>query len=124
MCLANEPVECSVDALRLEQVLVNLLDNAIKYSPPTAPIEIALARTTESVALSVRDHGPGVEPGKRDRIFERFFQARDDGGRTGLGLGLYLSRTIVELHGGRLTAEFPDDGGSRFVVHLPISLPG
>ena len=56
----------------------------------------------------------------RDRVFERFFQAHAEGYRSGMGLGLYISRQIVELHGGQIEAEFPPDGGTRFVVRLPI----
>jgi signal transduction histidine kinase len=69
------------------------------------------------VEIAVRDRGVGVAPEHRDRIFERYFQAHET--RTGMGLGLYISRAIVERHGGTIRAEFPDDGGSRFVVTLP-----
>jgi len=71
------------------------------------------------VELAVRDHGLGIPPERRSRIFECFYQAQADGYRSGTGLGLYISRKIVELHGGELRAEFPPDSGSRFVVHLP-----
>jgi excisionase family DNA binding protein len=117
---APASLECEVDALRLEQVLTNLLDNAIKYSPDGGAIEVVLARTSaSSVEVSVRDHGLGVPVEKRGRIFERFFQAHGSG-HSGMGLGLYVSRHIVELHGGQIRAEFPDDGGTRVCVQLPI----
>jgi signal transduction histidine kinase len=70
----------------------------------------------------VRDHGLGIAAGKRKHIFERFYQAHAAGYRSGLGLGLYISRQIVELHGGRIRAEFPRGGGTRFVVRLPVAL--
>ena len=120
-----ESVEAEVDPLRLEQVLTNLLDNAIKYSPDGGTIEVAVSRSTDdALEIAIRDHGPGVPPEKRSLIFERFFQANGNGHKSGLGLGLYVSREIVELHGGVLTADFPPDGGSRFVVALPLKLDG
>jgi PAS domain S-box-containing protein len=110
-----------VDPLRLEQVLVNLLDNAIKYSPDGGPIEVDVS-TPEPTALrlSVRDQGIGIPAEHRDRIFERFYQVGATSQQTGMGLGLYISRQIVELHGGRIEVETPPDGGARFVVTLPI----
>jgi len=69
--------------------------------------------------LSVRDEGIGIPPGQQERIFERYHQAHAASHRSGLGLGLYLSREIVERHGGRLWAEAAEGGGSRFVVEVP-----
>ena len=112
----------SVDPLRIEEVLYNLIDNAIRYSPQGGPVEITLSTPEpDTVSIAVRDYGIGVPPEQRERLFTRFFQAsqRPAGG---LGLGLYISRRIVELHGGRIWAEFPADGGSRFVVALPRGL--
>jgi signal transduction histidine kinase len=119
--VAPTSLKCEVDPLRLEQVLTNLLDNAIKYSPDGGLIEVELSESMRyGVELSVRDHGSGITLEKRSRIFERFYQADEGAGRTGMGLGLYLCRQIVELHGGEIAAEFPEDGGSRFVVRLPL----
>jgi two-component system OmpR family sensor kinase len=113
-------LECHVDGLRLEQVLTNLIDNAIKYSPDGGPVEVELSQPTlDSVMVSIRDRGLGIAPEKRERIFERFFQAHANAYRSGMGLGLYVSRHIVELHGGQIRAEFPPDGGTRMVVCLP-----
>jgi two-component system, OmpR family, sensor kinase len=113
------------DPLRLEQVLDNLLDNAIKFSPDGGAIEVALSEpTARQVQLSVRDHGLGIPPEHRHLIFERFFQAHDDSHRSGLGLGLWVSREIVELHGGAIHAEFPVDGGVRFDIVLPRTPTG
>jgi signal transduction histidine kinase len=110
-----------VDPLRLEQVVINLLDNAVKYSPGGSPIEVTVCRVADdALEIVVRDHGLGIPPEKRARIFERFYQAHGNGHKSGMGLGLYVSRQIVELHGGDITAEFPSDGGSRFVVRLPL----
>lgn len=110
-----------VDALRLEQVLTNLLDNAIKYSPDGGTITVTLGQTAAELCVSVRDHGLGIPAEQRGRIFDRFFQAHQDGHRSGMGLGLYISKQIVDLHGGEITVEFPADGGTCFVVHLPAT---
>lgn len=109
----------TVDRLRLEQVLANLLDNAIKYSPDGGPIELELSSTAGAVRIAVTDRGLGIPPEQRARIFERFHQAHADRNLAGLGLGLFVTREIVHLHGGRIEAEFPDEGGARFVVTLP-----
>jgi PAS domain S-box-containing protein/excisionase family DNA binding protein len=119
---ATHFLEAEVDPLRLEQVLRNLLDNAIKYSPEGGAIEVGVSRSMhDALEIAIRDYGPGVPPEKRALIFERFFQAHGNGHKSGLGLGLYVCRKIVELHGGDITAEFPSDGGSRFVVRLPLT---
>jgi PAS domain S-box-containing protein len=110
-----------VDALRFEQVLTNLLDNAAKFSPAGSQIEIDLSETSMGVArLTVTDHGPGVPAEDCDRIFDRFYQSDTGHLAAGLGLGLYISRQIVEQHGGSINAELPPDGGTRFVVVLPL----
>lgn len=111
------------DPLRLEQVVTNLVDNAIKYSPEGGPIEIDLVQPSPGLArLSVRDHGMGIPPERRGHIFDRFYQAHTANHASGMGLGLYISRQIVELHGGEIRAEFPPDGGTRFVVTVPCGL--
>ena len=92
-----------------------MLDNA-----PT--VEIEARRAGDCFARrAVRDHGIGIPPEKRDEIFERFFRAHSDDHRSGLGLGLYISRQIVELHGGKIAVEFPPDGGTCFEVLLPVT---
>jgi PAS domain S-box-containing protein len=119
---APASLEAEIDPLRLEQVVVNLLDNAVKYSPDGGDIHVWLGRTDPgTVALSIRDHGLGIPPDKRGEIFERFYQAHGSGHRSGLGLGLYICRQIVEMHGGSIAAEFPPDGGTRMFVQLPVS---
>ena len=117
---ADQRVPALVDSLRLEQVLVNLVDNAIKYSPEGGRIDVSVRYVTPEIAeIAVRDRGIGIAPEKRDHIFDRFYQVGGSITVQGLGLGLHISRQIVELHGGTIRAEFPDDGGSRFVVQLP-----
>jgi signal transduction histidine kinase len=75
------------------------------------------------VRLAVTDQGIGIPEEYRANIFDRFFQAHSNNYMSGMGLGLYLTRQIVELHGGTITAEFPEEGGTRFVINLPVN-PG
>jgi signal transduction histidine kinase len=117
---AAGPVWAEIDAIRFEQVIVNLLDNAIKFSPGGGPIEVEVGQAAPNlVRLSIRDHGLGVPPEHRDRLFERFYRAHGGDHRSGMGLGLYITREIVEMHGGHIEAVFPPDGGTQFVVELP-----
>jgi len=117
-----EAVQAEVDPLRVEQVLTNLLDNAVKYSPDGGPIEVTLARADDAtVELCVRDHGLGIPPEQCGEIFERFYQAHAHDHRSGLGLGLYISRQIVERHGGQIGVKCPPDDGARFTVRLPLA---
>lgn len=112
------------DASRIEQVLINLVDNALKFSPRSGPIDIHLARVGDVAArITVSDQGPGVPVARRPQLFERFYQAGGDGFQGGPGLGLYLSRQIVERHDGQIEAQFPAGAGACFVVTLPLT-PG
>jgi signal transduction histidine kinase len=117
----NLPRQCRVvvDPLRIEQVVTNLLSNAIKYSPDGGAIDVTLTSAADGTRLEVRDHGIGIPPERRARLFDRFYQAHGEGHFGGLGLGLFISRQIVELHGGSLEADFPADGGTSFRVSLP-----
>ena len=112
-----------VDPIRFEQVAANLLSNAIKYSPDGGEIDVVLCRdaAAQSVRLEVRDRGIGIPLERRAGLFERFYQAHGDGNFGGLGLGLYISQQIVQLHGGRIEADFPADGGTRIAVTVPLS---
>lgn len=106
------------DPDRLQQVLANLLDNARKNAPPDTPIRITMDRVDGQARLVVEDEGGGVDADQMERIFEKFVRGRD-GSVTGTGLGLYISRRIVEAHGGRIWAEGVAGERTRFVVELP-----
>lgn len=108
------------DQMRLEQVVANLIDNAIKYSPNGGGIVVEVAPDgDDQVRIAVTDGGVGIAPEHREHIFDRFYQAHVERHYTGLGLGLYVCREIIERHGGTISAEFPEVGGTRFVVRLP-----
>ena len=117
---ASAPVHTLIDPVRIEQVLVNLIDNARKYSPAGTRIDISVLPDPEAIRVSVRDHGQGIPEEERERIFERFHRLARDQNGAGLGLGLHISREIVRRHGGDLMVEAPEDGGSRFVMRLPL----
>lgn len=111
------------DAARLERVLENLLDNAVSFSPAPATIEIDILCDDGHVAIAVSDHGPGIAPDAREKVFERFHSLRPAGEDFGShsGLGLAIARTIVEAHYGTLSAENRSDGqpGARLAIDLP-----
>jgi PAS domain S-box-containing protein len=113
-----ETFRAAVDGVRIEEVVVNLIDNALKYSPPDTPIDVELTSAADQIRIAVRDRGPGILTAERDRIFEPFHRSSSTSG-PGVGLGLHIAREIVELHRGSLTVESPEDGGSRFVVTVP-----
>jgi two-component system sensor histidine kinase KdpD len=107
------------DALR---VLVNLLENAAKYSPSTAPIDLCIRREGDRVTLAVMDRGPGVPPDERERIFEPFYRSRATAaGVGGTGLGLSIARGLAESMGGALRFEEREGGGAVFVFELPAT---
>jgi len=120
-----EPIEVHVDHERINQVLVHLLSNARKYSPAGTPITVALYRSEDEVTLSVRDAGRGILEERLPHIFEQFSGVSEvnmrTGVRPGVGLGLYLSRHIVEHHGGRIEVQSTSDEGSTFSVILPLA---
>lgn len=118
--VGEETLVAHVDPGRLDQVLTNLLENAAKYSPPDAPITLRIRREGAGVAIDVEDRGPGIPPDELPRLFDRYYQSRRARAhKTGLGLGLYISRGLVEAHGGTLRVASSPGQGSVFTVWLP-----
>lgn len=120
LALHAEALLVSVDASRLDQVIANLLSNAIKFGAGR-PIEVGLTRRGDQAVLTVRDHGIGIDPGARSRIFERFERAVSPDHYGGLGLGLYISHRIVVAHGGAITVDSRPGEGTCFTVELPLA---
>ena len=108
-----------LDAVLIEQVLVNLLENALKYTPPGSPLEIRARTRPGGVEVAVADHGPGIPPGEEQRIFDKFYRAPGAQGG-GVGLGLAICRGIVMAHGGQLFVENREGGGAEFRFQLPV----
>jgi signal transduction histidine kinase len=118
--VSTDPVvEAWVDPRHFEQLLVSLIENALRYSAATATIDVDVHAIAGDIRIRVRDYGSGVPVERRAALFDRFNAKEDADKRSGIGLGLYLSRRIVELHGGRIDAEFPEDGGTQVTVLLP-----
>ncbi|HVA89491.1 MAG TPA: ATP-binding protein [Chloroflexota bacterium] len=117
-----EPLPVRGDSGRLEQVLINLLTNAIKYTPPTARIDVRLHQVDGEAVLAVHDDGPGIAADKLPHLFERFYQiARSDrGSQGGMGLGLFISHQLVEQHGGRIAVASAPGEGTTFTIWLPL----
>ncbi|MEO8630252.1 MAG: two-component system sensor histidine kinase KdpD [Betaproteobacteria bacterium] len=111
------------DAMLLERVFSNLLENAVKYTPRGSTISIGAVVHDDAVEISVFDNGPGFAAGSEASIFDKFTRGATESATSGVGLGLAVSKAIVEAHGGRMWAERPDDGGARFVFTLPLGHP-
>ncbi len=122
LALPKEPLFLIADAARLEQVFVNLLTNAAKYTPPGGKIDVLARAESANATVQIRDTGVGIAPELLPHIFDLFVQAEQGPERTqgGLGVGLTLVKSIVELHGGSVEAQSAGPGcGSEFIVHLP-----
>jgi PAS domain S-box-containing protein len=123
--IAESPLLVAGDELRLEQVLQNLVQNAVKYSPAGGPVEVEVAARDGRVCLAVADRGIGLPEDALPRLFERFYRAPNADPRqiSGMGIGLYVVREIVRLHGGQVQAARREGAGSRFTVCLPQLAP-
>jgi two-component system sensor histidine kinase KdpD len=109
------------DAVMIEQVLINLLENALRYTPPGSALEITAETSPQAVEISVADHGAGIPKGREEQLFEKFYQARHEAAQSGVGLGLAICRAIVEAHGGRIYAQNRSSGGAVFTLILPVN---
>jgi signal transduction histidine kinase len=118
----QEEVQVNCDEARIEQVLSNLISNAIKYSPAEKPVVVRIERTGDEVIVAVRDEGHGMSEEQQAHVFERFYRAHSEENDTveGLGLGLYIAHEIITQHGGRICVESEPGKGSAFYFSLPL----
>ncbi|MGQ9682998.1 MAG: HAMP domain-containing sensor histidine kinase [Anaerolineae bacterium] len=113
------------DPNRLERILANLLSNALKYSGPGTPVTLAARPQGQEVLITVSDQGPGIAPEDLPHLFERYYRGRGEAAqRQGIGLGLYITKALVEAHGGRITVESEAGQGSTFAFTLPVAMEG
>jgi two-component system phosphate regulon sensor histidine kinase PhoR len=114
-------IEAKINTVLLEQALLNLVDNAIKYSEPGSLVRITARKVDKMIAISVHDNGCGIAKIHQDRIFERFYVIDKSRSRKlgGTGLGLAIVKHIAEVHGGHVTLESSPGAGSTFTIHLP-----
>jgi two-component system sensor histidine kinase KdpD len=121
--LAEDLPLVAMDGVLMEQVILNLLDNALKYSPAGSPVEIKAWAAGKSFTLAISDQGPGIAPGEEGRIFEKLIRGQAASSRPGAGLGLAICKGIVTAHGGRIQAVNHPKGGAQFLVSLPLGTP-
>jgi signal transduction histidine kinase len=120
--LGKRPLMVYGDGSLLSQVLGNLVSNAVKYSPDGAPVRISSAPDGDAVAVTIEDHGIGIPESERQRVFERYYRGSNTSGIIGSGVGLYLVKTLIDLHHGSISLESRENEGSRFTLRLPASL--
>ncbi len=114
----EEPIVSYVDTDLLMQIVMNLLDNAVKHTPPDTTISVGAAAHEDGVEVTVVDDGPGIAPERRERVFEKFQRGGRSSSSGGLGLGLYIVRMLAQAHGGTITAGEGPEGGAAFTVRL------
>jgi two-component system OmpR family sensor kinase len=115
--LPTTPVRVDADARRLQQVLLNLIANALQHGRSSQGTVVRVRADADAALIEVIDHGPGIAPVEQHRIFERFYTAEHSG--RGLGIGLYLTHAIVAAHGGTIQMARTQGGGTTFAVRLP-----
>ena len=121
---AAEPVTTSIDDLRIERVVANLVQNALKYAPKFTGVVVGLTTANDAIRVSVSDAGPGLTPADVGYVFDKFRRGTTAGGHEGSGLGLYVSKKIVEAHGGRIDVTSVRGAGSQFFFELPATSSG
>jgi two-component system, OmpR family, sensor histidine kinase KdpD len=117
--LTDRVMSAPFDGVLIEQVLINLVENALRYTPVESPIEISAFETDRAVTIEVADRGPGIPAGQEEKIFEQFYRSEKSKSDGGVGLGLSISSAILRAHGGRIWVENRQGGGAAFRLELP-----
>ena len=119
--LPEEPLAASADPEKLEQILTNLIDNAVKFSPDGGTVTVEAQRRRGRVEVRVVDEGLGIPEAEREHIFSKFHRSETSGGPGGAGLGLFIARGLVTAMGGRIWVDSAEGGGSSFAFDLPLA---
>lgn len=121
-CTKQEEVVLLIDSIRISQVLRNVLDNAIKFTKRGKKIKVSIKRNSKEICIAIADQGVGIPKSKLDQIFDKFVQVKNmqTKYKGGVGLGLFIAKCIVELHGGKIKASKNDDGGTTISIYLPL----
>jgi two-component system sensor histidine kinase KdpD len=109
-----------VDAVMIEQVLINLLENLLRYTPERSPVEIMAEAFSGAMEISIADQGPGIPKGLENQLFEKFYRVRHEAAQSGVGLGLAICKAIIEAHGGSIQAQNRPTGGAVFSFMIPL----
>ena len=117
------PSTITADPKLVQQIVTHLLSNAIKYSPEGATSRVEGWQEGDEVVITIRDEGFGISENEVERLFERFFRGVSSVGIAGTGVGLFLVKTFVDMHGGSVSVQRVEEGGARFCVRLPIRCP-
>jgi signal transduction histidine kinase len=107
----------------MDQALTNIIENAVRYSPPGGEIQVAVTKLGPGIQVRVADAGPGVNEQERESVFEPFYRGSASAGRPGSGLGLAIARAVVLAHGGRIRLEDAPGGGTAVLIELPVGGP-
>lgn len=122
LAIADDLPPVLLDYLMIDQVVTNLLENAVKYTPPGSPLEIQVGRTGDRIQVAVVDHGPGIPAARREAVFDKFYRLEHQRQIKGSGLGLAVSRGLVEGHDGRIWIQETPGGGATFMFDLPLTV--
>jgi two-component system sensor histidine kinase KdpD len=116
--------QVSMDVVQIDQVLTNLLENAVRFSPPGTEIAVVALKWRDELQIKVADRGPGIPPEERDRVFDEFYRKDVGERRSGTGLGLAIARAIVTAHGGSMKIEETPGGGTTVGFRIPLAVTG
>jgi signal transduction histidine kinase len=116
--------QVEIDRWRIEQALTNILSNAIKFTPKQGEVSVRVSENEDSVEVSIADNGPGISEEDQAQVFDKFFVVADGRGLSGLGLGLYIARQMIDLHNGRIWVESKAGQGSVFGFEVPKTAQG
>jgi signal transduction histidine kinase len=124
LLLPETASQVEIDRWRIEQVLTNILSNAIKFTPKQGQVNVRLSETEDCLQISIADNGPGISEEDQTEVFDKFFVVADGRGLSGLGLGLYIARQMIDLHNGRIWVESKPGQGSSFYFEVPKAAQG